>query len=377
MSFNLYYTRIKCLFRNKTTMFWCYLFPILLTTSLYMAAGRINAANSFDTIKIAYVNQSATEDEFGAVLQSVRQSDDVMLFDVTLCSKEEAADLLDKGNIEAYIVGGSSPELFVKENGLNETIIKAFMDAYRQKQITIGNILEHNPDALNNGLIDDVINHRSFTQIADNHKNPDDVLIYFYAILAYTCISAANWGLEEVINIQADQSMRGARVNASPVNKMKLFICNMLASYSCHSISVLLLFLYMKYVLRINFGDNLIYLLTACLVGSFAGLNLGANIGLWVKKKNEAKEAIITAVILGSSFLAGMMITDVKYYVAENLPFLAYINPTNLIADAMYSLYYFDGYNRYYTDIILLIAIVAVLLVTSYLGIRRKNYASI
>lgn len=377
MNFNLYYTRIKCLFRNKTSMFWCYLFPILLTSSLYMAAGRLNAVNSFNTIKIAYVNQGQTEDDFGAALKSAKQSDDLMMFDVTFCSREEAAGLLDKGNIEAYIIGGSSPELFVKKNGLNETIVKAFMDAYKQKQITMGNILANNPDALSNGLIDDVIKHQSFTGIADNHRNPDDVLIYFYAILAYTCISAANWGLEELVNIQADQSAKGARLNASPVKKTKLFICNMLASYSCHSISVIILFFYMKYVLRINFGDNLLYLLTACLTGSFTGLILGANIGVWVKKRTETKEAIMTAVILSSSFLAGMMVTEVKYYVAHKLPVLAYINPTNLIADAMYSLYYFEGYSRYYTDILLLLAIAAVLLVTSYLGIRRKNYASI
>jgi ABC-2 type transport system permease protein len=353
------------------------MFPILLTTCLYLAAGKIGTVNTFETIKIAYDNQGVQTDEFGSVLQSAKLSDDKMMFDITLCSREEAKELLDKGTIEAYIIGSSKPELFVKENGLNETIVKAFLDSYRQMQITIGNILAQNPKAINNGLIDDVMNYENFISEAKNQKKPDSILIFFYAIMAFTCVFAANWGLDEVINIQADQSLCGARVNVSPVNKMKLFLCNMLAAFTCHIISVILLFLYMNYVLNINFGDNLIYLLSICFLGSLAGLVLGANIGLWVKKKAEVKGAILTAVVMGGGFLSGMMMAEVKYYVAEKFPLLAYINPVNLVTDAMYSLYYFDTYKRFYLDVVLLFIIMAVLMAASYLGIRRKNYASI
>ena len=243
--------------------------------------------------------------------------------------------------------------------------------------VTVGTILKDNPNAMNEGLLSDVMQYDAFVEEAKNEKKPDPILIYFYALMAFSCIYAANWGLEEVINIQADLSSRGARVSVAPIHKMRLFLINLLAAFTAHIGSILLLFLYMYYVMKINFGDNLFYLFAVCLVGSFAGLAMGATVGVWTKKKAEVKEAILTIVILGGGFLSGMMIADMKYLIAENLPLLSYLNPVNLVADAMYSLYYYDTYDRFYLNIGILCIITVLLSVASYFGIRRKNYASI
>jgi ABC-2 type transport system permease protein len=195
--------------------------------------------------------------------------------------------------------------------------------------------------------------------------------------LAFTCIFAANWGLDEVVTIQANLSNLGARINVSPIRKMKLFFCNMLAAFTVHAGSMLTLFLYMYYVIKIDFGNNLFYLLVVCLIGSFTGLALGAFVGVYVRKKTEVKEAILSVVTLGGAFLSGMMISKIKYMIAENFPILSYINPVNLVTDAMYSLYFYDTYDRFYLNIILLLLIAVVLGVLSIIGIRRQNYASI
>ncbi|MHB8128643.1 MAG: ABC transporter permease [Mobilitalea sp.] len=376
MSFQLYRTRLKCLFRNKEGMFWCYLFPILLATCFFFAFNNLWEIESFETISIAYDNEGIEKDQFKNVLSEAKISE-TMMFDITYCDKEEAKTLLENDEIAAYIVGSTNPVLYVKQNGLNETIIKSFLDSYRQMTVTVGTILKDNPNAMNEGLLDDVMQYDAFDEEAKNEKKPDPILIYFYALMAFTCIYAANWGLEEVINIQADLSGRGARVSVAPIHKMRLFLINLLAAFTAHMGSILLLFLYMFYIMKINFGDNLFYLFVVCLVGSFAGLAMGATVGVWIKKKAEVKEAILTIVILGGGFLSGMMIADMKYLIAENLPLLSYLNPVNLVADAMYSLYYYDTYDRFYLNIGILCIITILLSVASYLGIRRKNYASI
>jgi ABC-2 type transport system permease protein len=158
---------------------------------------------------------------------------------------------------------------------------------------------------------------------------------------------------------------------------MRLFLCNVAAAFTAHIISIVLLFLYMYYILKVDFGQNLGYLFLVCFIGSLAGMAMGAAVGVWVKKKVEVKGAILTVVVLGGGFLSGMMIADMKYLVADKFPLLGYINPVNLVSDAMYSLYYFDTYDRYYLNIIILCIITVVLMIASYLGIRRKNYASI
>jgi len=377
MIFQLYKARLKCLFRNKEGMFWSYMFPLLLATCFFFAFNNLWTIESFETISIAYDNEGAGIDPLKEALAEAKMSDGTPIFSITYTGKENAGKLLEDDESQAYIVGSSDPVLYVKQNGMNETIIKSFLDSYRQISFSVHTILKENPEAINQGLMKDVMQFDNFIDEIKDGKKPDAVLIYFYALMAYTCIFAANWGLEEVVNIQADLSNRGARVNVSPIHKMKLFLCNMLAAFTAHSGSLILLFLYMYYVIKVDFGNNLIYTLITCLVGSLTGLALGATVGIWVKKKAEVKEAILTLFVLGGGFLSGMMIADMKYIIAEKAPLLAYINPVNLVSDALYSLYYYDTYERFGQNILILCIITVFLGVLSYIGLRRKSYASI
>ena len=331
----------------------------------------------FETLPIAYVDNGVEDEAFRQVLVDASTSEDVKMFDVEFCDEEKAKLLLTEGDIEAYIVGSSKPVLYVKENGLNQTIIKSFLDTYQQMSSTIATILKSNPNAISEGLLDDVMQQGTYLNEVKDDKKPADLLVFFYSLLAFTCIFAANWGLDEVVNIQANLSVRGARVSVSAIPKMKLFLCNILAAFTAHIGSLLLLFLYMNYIIKVDFGDNLLYLFVACMVGSFAGLGMGAFIGVWVKNKAEVKEAILTVVTLGGAFLSGMMMSQIKYMVANKAPLLAYINPVNLLTDSMYSLYYFDTYERYYINVVILGIIAVVFSVLAIIGIRRKNYASI
>ena len=377
MNFQLYITRLKCIFRNKEVIFWTVIFPILLATCFFFAFNNLFAVDDFETISIAYVSEGVVNEDFNTAISQAKLSNETKMFGITYCEKEEAKELLTKGQIEGYIVDSEKPVLFVKENGLNQTITKSFLDSYLQRQATVHKILEENPKAIQDGLLEDIMQYDNFVEEIQRQKNPKSLLIYFYSLLAYTCILAANGGLEEVINIQADQSGRGARVNVSPIHKMKLFLCNLAASFTSHILSILILFLYMYYGLKVDFGDNLFYLFLICFLGSLAGIAMGATIGVWVKKKPEVKEAIVTMVVLGGGFLSGMMLVDMKYLVAEKFPLLSYINPVNLVTDAMYSLYYFDTYDRFYLNAAILCVITVLLGVASYVGIRRKSYASI
>jgi ABC-2 type transport system permease protein len=377
MSFQLYKTRLKCLVRNKEVMFWTYLFPILLATCFFFTLNNLWGIESFETIPVAYVNGGTGSDPLKEAMSTAEMSDGTPFFSVTDTDQETAETMLEKNKIDAYIVGSEEPILHVKQNGLNQTIIKSFLDSYRQTAFSVQTIMTKNPEAINKGLMKDVMDYDTFINEAKDEKKPDALLIYFYALLAYTCIFAANNGLDEVINIQADQSKQGARVNVSPVHKMKLFLCNLSASFTFHSGSIVLLFLYMYYGMKINFGKNLLLTFITCLIGSLAGLALGATVGVWVKKNADFKEAVLTIVVLGGGFLSGMMVGDMKYLIAENVPILSYINPVNLVADSFYSLYYFDTYERFTLNIVILCAMTVVLCIASYIGLRRKSYASI
>ncbi len=377
MSIQLYLTRLKCLFRNKESMFWCYMFPILLATCFFFAFNNLWKIEDFKSVPIAYDNEGAKEDGLGQVLEAAETPEGIRMFEVVRCDESEAKRLLEEGKITAYIVGSTDPKLFIKDNGLQATIIKGFLDSYKQMSATIHTILSQNPNAMNEGLIDDVMNYGSYISEVTNEKKPAQLLIYFYALLAFSCLYSANWGLDEIVNIQANLSNRGARVSVSPVRKMKLLLCNLAAAMTAHMGSMILLFLYMYYIIKVDFGNHLPQLFLVCAVGSLAGLALGAFVGVNVNKKAETKEAILTTCLLGGAFLSGMMMPNMKYIIENNLPVLGYINPVNLITDAMYSLYYYDTYDRYFTNLAILSVISIVLGTISVIRIRRSSYASI
>ncbi|HWT27045.1 MAG TPA: ABC transporter permease [Mobilitalea sp.] len=375
--FKLYITRLKCLFRNRENIFWSYMFPILLASCFYFAFTNVWSASDFKTVSVAYDSQGATQDPLKEAMTQAKVSNGTPIFSIIDCPESEAKELLKNGKIEAYIVGSSDPALYIKQNGMNQTIIKDFLDSYRRMSATVSTVIKENPNAMQNGLMKDVTKFNSYINEKANTNKPDAILIYYYALIAYACIFSANWGLDEVVNIQADQSCRGARLNVSPVNKMKLFLCNILAAFTAHIISILLLLGYMRYVLKIEFGDKLVYILITCISGSIAGIMIGAAVGIYVKKSKEVKEAVLTLIVLGGGFLSGLMFADIKYYIAQHIPVLRYINPVTLVSDALYSLYYYDTYERFILNISLLYAITILLGLLSYIGIRRKNYASI
>ena len=90
-----------------------------------------------------------------------------------------------------------------------------------------------------------------------------------------------------------------------------------------------------------------------------------------------SKTGIMTAVTLICSALAGMMMVQMKYYVQEYAPVLAYINPVNMITDGLYSLYYYGIGERYYLNLALLAAFTIICYLISFRALSRKSYDSL
>lgn len=379
MFFRIYKTRLKCLLRNKENIFWSFGFPILLSIFFYMAFSNLSKAEGIESIPIGLVVEENVIVPFQDILENVEITEGKNLFKVKTGTLEEVKDLLVREKVEGYIVFKDKPVLYIKNNGFSQSIIKTFLDTYEQKSQTINHIIRLNPDIVKNGQINLISNlfHNFIVDGGAKDKNPDNILIYFYSLLALSCIFGANWGFTEVVNIQADQSNIAARINVAPTHKMKLLLCNLLAAFTLHFLSVLFLLAFLIRVLNVAFGGQLNYILITCFIGSLCGISLGAMICVTIKANLKAKESILTAIIMGGGFLAGMMSTQVKYVVQTNVPFIGLINPSNLITDTLYSLYYYDEYHRFYRNITLLFILTIVFTSIAYFKIRRKEYASI
>ena len=76
-------------------------------------------------------------------------------------------------------------------------------------------------------------------------------------------------------------------------------------------------------------------------------------------------------------FLSGMMGITMKYIIDTNIPILNKINPASMITDGFYALYYYDTFDRYFFNVISLALFSIIMIVISYMSLRRQKYDSI
>ena len=382
---HIYLSRLKVSLRDREMIFWTFMFPILLATFFVMSFSGLSVNEQFRTIPIAVVDDAAYQQDVALqqTLLSVSENGqsaqpmETPLFDLQVLRLADAGTALENGDIAGYLVAGDPITVVVRQSGVYQTIIKIFADEYLQTASAAETIISRDPAAATD--LPERIGNR-IDLLADkpvSSADPDNTLIYFYALIAMTCLYGGFWGLREVMAVQANLTNVAARINLAPVHKMKVFVYSLAAALTVHYASLLVLVAYLGLVHGISFGEQTGLILLACLSGSLTGISIGAFIGAVSRQSEAVKTAQLIAVSMIFSFLAGLMIVDIKYIVIKAVPALRWLNPGNLISESFYAIYFFDTTGRYWLNIGLQILLVAILFAATAVLMRRRRYASI
>lgn len=375
---DIFINRLKCFIREKSLMFWTLLFPIVLSTFFYIAFNNIKYEEKFEPITLAVINDSNYNSDASliALIKSISQKDENQVFDIVYVDEALAKQKLADDEVTGYLYVVDQLNLITKQNSVEVTITKTIFDNYLQVASSIDTILELNPEAIKKGILEIAYNNQNYIQ-NENKDNMDPIVLYYYSLIGMVALYAGFWGIKIVNESQANLSSLGARISVSKVHKAKLILSSFLAAYLLQLIIMTIVLAYIMLVLKIDFGTELfrVGLLTA--IGSLAGMSYGTLIGTIPLKKADTKITIFTVVAMFLSFLSGLMAVEVKYVIAENLPFLGYINPATLITDGFYSLYYYSTYDQYNFNLVILCLLSLISYFIVYLIIRRQKYASI
>ncbi|MGI6563896.1 MAG: ABC transporter permease [Clostridia bacterium] len=370
--------RMKCLLKDKETMFWTLLFPLALGIFFNLAFSGIGKGETFQTIPVAVVDNEEYRNDtvFQTILQEVSSGEDP-LFHLHVVSEQVASKMLEDNQISGYFVAGSPVTMVVKTTGMRQSIIRSFLDTYIQNMSLVSTVMQKNPKALK-ALTDDLFHTVSYLkEVSATDAKPDNVASYYYVLIAMACFYGGFQGSRDISDIQANNTDTAARLNLTPVSKMKTFLVYMSASLLIHYIKMLLLLSFLVFVIKVNFGGKVGFILLTTLLGSIAGLSFGAFVSALLKKSEGIKIAVIVGTSMLMSFLAGMMYQGMKYIIQRNVPVLSYLNPLNLLTDAYYSLYYYDTYTRYAVNMGCLALFIPVFCIGTYLIVRRRKYASL
>ena len=383
----------KTLFKNRMLIFWTFAFPIILGTLFNMAFSNIENSEKLDIINIAIINNDDFENNeaFKTSFEELSdENNEDRLFNTQYTTEEKAKELLDNGEIVGYMkLKEDKPILTFATSGINETIfkyvteeieqtsdiIKNLSETETQKQITSGNY-NINYEEIYNKVIELAKEDKVKLKNISN-SNLSYTMIEFYTLIAMTCLYGGMLSMVSINQTLANMSNKGKRIAVSPIKKGTIILSSLLASYIAQLIGLAILFVYTLFVLKVDYGDNTSLIILLAMIGSFAGLTLGTFVGTLFKTNENAKTGILIALTMFWCYLSGMMGITMKYVVDKNVPIINKINPASMITDGLYSLYYYDTFDRYWFNIISLLIFAFVLMLISFFSLRRQKYDSI
>lgn len=379
---NFKYT-LKTLFRKKTLMFWTFAFPLFMATFFNMAFANIIEDDQLKIIDIAIINNDEFNNNmlYKETFKTLSDKDNEdRLFKIKYTTKDKAKKLLEDGKIEGYLeLKDNEPKLTFQANGINQTIIKYVVDEIHDTEkmiLTMQVDFSKGLDDISN-KINDYLNTNEIKLENKASNNLDYMMIEYYTLIAMTCLYAGSIGMIAIGETLPYLKGNGKRITISPAKKSSIVFSSVLASFIVQLLTLGLLYLYTIFVLNVNYGDDIAYIILLSLVGSLAGISLGLFLGTHLKSSENTKTGIMIAITMAGCFFAGMMGVGMKYVIDKNLPLLNVINPANMITDGFYALYYYTSYNRYWFNITSLLVFSSIAIVLSCIKIGRVRYDSI
>lgn len=362
--------------RVKEVLFWLILFPIVLGTLFKVAFSNIYQEYTlFSTVPVAVV-ETTQQPMLHTVLDSL-ESNEEPLFSVTYTDEETALSLLEKKEIDGILYAGDTLSLSVAGNGVEQTIIKSFAEQYHLQETIIRQTIQTAPEkteaviaALNNTIVGN-------QKISMTTGNTDYTTNYFYNLLAMVAMFGSITGLHIAIAQQGNLSPLGARKCCSPTPKSISLIAGLIGSYILQSICMVIAVTYLVVVLKINFVGSLPLIYLSAIVSGILGVSLGFMVGSFGRLQENAKTGIAMTVSMLSCFCSGLMVSNIRPYLAEHIPFFHSINPASLISDLFYCLNLYSDYQQYFYKLATILVMAVVFTAIGFLLTRRRKYASL
>ena len=380
MFINNFKYSFKVLIRNKGLIFWTFAFPILLGLFFYFAFSDIE-------------NKEFQNDEFykEAIKELSDKNNSSRMFNTKYVSKKDAEEKLKNKKLSGYLeFTNDNVNITFNSSGVNETIIKYVVSELKSDRKIMNDLVRREVIKSQNNSYDKIINYEEIYNNVIKILNEDNVklnnisnknlsytMIEYYTLIAMACLYGSMLSMYITNFKLANMNSVGKRTSLSPTSKTKLLLSSLLSSYLVQLIGLTLLFIFIIFVIKVDYGNNLPLVISLSLVGSLSGLTLGVFVASKFKVSEGSKIGILISVIMLGSFLSGMMGITMKYVIDKNIPIINKLNPVNMITDGLYSLYYYNTLDRYYFNIISLVIFSIIMMILSINSLRRQKYDSI
>ena len=406
---------LKLHFREKSSLFWLFAFPIILATMFNGMFGNIAESYELHTIDVVVVDNDDWRASPGAQTlvdgissgsdgdhEKANSGDGAMpkLITATKTSSVQAANqLLSDGKAQgALSVDGegklqlsisqatqssvtSATDAMASSSGLDIslTVLGNIVDLYNRNTDVVVNAVQHNPSALLDDAFTGSIGSSSgfMKEIQLTNFKPSSTARYYYALLGMVAMMAMNLAVNAVSMAQANLSALGIRRSVAPLPKLQQLLAGFLSSWICSFLSLTVDMLYIRFGCQISLGGREWAGLCACLMASFATSAFGTLIGALPGIPAGAKQGLCTALACILSLFSGlygsfaMALSD---QIAQHAPILSTLNPAQQVTNLFYDILYYDSFRPFLTTVGVLAAMSLVCLAVATVLLRRQRY---
>lgn len=351
----------KLILRQKELLFWAFLFPIILAGLFKMTLANLDNEDQFEPIKVAYIEK---DEQVNMILESL----DGEVFDLEKITPNQVDEILE--DVVAVI---DYPKMTIKENGLEASIVESVLNQIKQTSSTLAQI--NDPTQIGEVLTQ--LNSSTSHFVSTQQKEMKFSNTYFYTLLGMQSVYGYMFGLQIIYYFEANLSTHAKRQAVAPIKKSTALFSSILVGWIIQVMIMLVAMLIMRFGLGVGFGQQTWPIVLLIAVGSWVGVVLGVVIGTSNKKSIDTKVGIGISVSMLMSFLAGMMVAQIRPLIERTVPLLAKINPVHVITNALYSLYYYQSLDKFFGYLINLIFIGLALSALGLYLIRGKTYDSL
>lgn len=312
-------------FRDKTALFFTFLFPLLFL----FVFGSLNSGGNDDiSFKIALLNRSDT----AFAKQFDEQLRDNKTFEVneSINDFEQARERMGRGEIDTII---ELPEGFGAVNDRQQpsgAVNVYYSEASPQSGQTVAAVMEGALDGINKEL-GQPEPPLTVTQKSTATSNLSSFDYVFAGLIGFSILSLGIFGLA---NQMPAEKKTGAfrRLRASPIKTSQLVFANMIYYTLVGVISLVLMFAVAMIFFDFNMRGDWFNLTLVVLLGIITMFGFGLAIGGWAKNENQSA-ALTNIVALPMMFLSGVFFP--RFLMPEWLQGITGFLPLSPIIDGM------------------------------------------
>lgn len=258
-------------------------------------------------------------------------------------------------------------------------ILHGAVGMFNRRTITVTELLNTDPGVFREATFTKEMGDTpTFTKdVSLTHFKPTESIRFYYALLAMTALMSMTFATTTVCATQANLSTLGMRRSLAPLSRFNQLMGGFLASWLCASVSMVVATLYIHFVCKVDFGGRWPVLVLALLLASLTANALGTLIGSLPKLTSGVKIGITTALSCVLSIFSGLYGTgamNLSDWIQRNAPGFAIVNPTQQITNLFYDLLYYDSYAPFLRTSGILLAMTVLALALSTIFLRRQRY---